>query len=68
MVWLHQAPGDPCHGGSGANQLLAPLVESPDVAAERVLVAEGLEAVFAGDQVGLGLVHVPNVAGKSMPR
>ena len=67
MVWLHQAPGDPCHGGSGANQLLAPLVESPDVAAERVLVAEGLEAVFAGDQVRLGLVHVPDVAGEGVP-
>ena len=51
MVSLHQAARDPSHGGGGPDQLLASLVESPDVAAERVLVAEGLEAVFAGDQV-----------------
>ena len=43
-------------------------MESPDVAAERVLVPEGLEAVFAGDQVRLGLVHVPDVAGEGVPR
>ena len=67
VVRLHQAPGDPGHGGRGPNQLLAPLMESPDVAAERVLVAEGLEAVFAGDQVRLGLVHVPDVAGEGVP-
>lgn len=67
VVRLHQAPRDPRHGRRGANQLLAPLVESPDVAAERVLVAEGLEAVFAGDQVRLGLVHVPDVAGEGVP-
>ena len=68
MVRLHQAPGDPGHGGRGPDQLLAPLVEPPDVAAQRVLVAEGLEAVFAGDQcVGLGLVHVPDVAGEGVP-
>ena len=37
------------------------------MAAERVLVSESLEAVFAGDQVRLGLVHVPDVAGESVP-
>ena len=37
------------------------------MAAERVLIPEGLEAVFAGDQVRLGLVHVPDVAGESVP-
>ena len=38
------------------------------MATERVLVPEGLEAVFAGDQVRLGLVHVPDVAGEGVPR
>ena len=38
------------------------------MAAERVLVPESLEAVFAGYQVSLGLVHVPDVARESVPR
>ena len=54
--------------GCCSYELLATLVEPPDVAAEGVLVSEGLEAVFARDQrVGLRLVHVADVAGERVP-
>ena len=50
-----------------ADELLASLVEPPDVAAERVFVSECLHAVLAGHQVSLGPVHVSDVAGESVP-
>ena len=50
-----------------ADQFLAPFMEPPDVAAERVFVSECLHAVLAGHQVRLGPVHVPDVAGESVP-
>ena len=38
------------------------------MAAEGVLVSEGLHAVLAGHQVSLGPVHVSDVTGESVPR
>ena len=73
MLRLHHeagtgAGGEGGQGGLGSDQLLAALVEPPDVAAEGVLVPEGLEAVLARDQrVGLRLVHVADVAGERVP-
>ena len=37
------------------------------MAAQGVLVSECLHAVLAGHQVRLGPVHVPDVAGESVP-
>ena len=49
------------------NQFFSSFVEPPDVAAQGVLVSECLHAVLAGHQVRLGPVHVPDVAGESVP-
>ena len=37
------------------------------MAAEGVLVAEHLQAELAGDEAGLGLVHVPDVPREGVP-
>jgi len=43
-------------------------VEPPHVAAQRVLVAEHLEAELAGHVARLCPVHVPDVPGEGVPR